>query len=303
LKELVVISGKGGTGKTSIVASFSALAGDVVTADCDVDAADLHIIFSPKVVRRELFIGGGLATIIPDMCTGCGECEKVCRFDAISPLKNDQNADDSGVVLYVVDKFACDGCGVCAYFCPAKAINFEEQENGEWFVSKTRFGPFVHARLHAGAENSGKLVTVVKNEARRIADEEGYELVLVDGSPGIGCPVISSITGADYVLVVTEPTKSGLHDMERVLKLASFFKVRAMVAINKFDINEEMSALIEEKAIEAGVEVAGRIHYDSSVVEAQVKKKTVVEHSDGIASQDIKRIWNFIKYRLDKEAK
>ena len=302
MKEFVVISGKGGTGKTSFVAAFAALEKNVVTADCDVDAADLHIILSPKVLKKEPFIGGGLATIVPDLCTGCGECEELCRFDAISPLieKGEEKGES---LIFTVDKFACDGCGVCAYFCPAKAIAFEEQENGNWFVSRTRFGPMVHARLHAGAENSGKLVTIVKNEARRIADTENIEMVLVDGSPGIGCPVISSITGADFVLIVTEPTRSGIHDMERVLKLTRYFNVKTMVAVNRFDINEGITAQIEEKAREEEVLIAGRIHYDPSVIEAQIEKKTIVEFNDGVASQDIRRLWNFIKFTLSEEEK
>jgi len=322
LKEFVVISGKGGTGKTSIAASFVALSGHVVMADCDVDAADLHILLSPKIKHKETFIGGGLATIDPDLCTGCGDCEKLCRFDAISPMKvavDGKGAIDSGVgtggsagggegiarkeekLIYFVDKFACDGCGVCAYFCPANAIAFEEQENGEWYISETRFGPMVHAKLHAGAENSGKLVTIVKNEARKVADVEDIGMVIVDGSPGIGCPVISSVTGADLVLVVTEPTKSGVHDLERVLELTRFFNVKTMVTVNRFDINEEITERIEEKARENGAVLAGRIHYDPAVVEAQIEKKTVVEYSDGTASQDIKGIWDFVKYQMEEE--
>jgi MinD superfamily P-loop ATPase len=203
--------------------------------------------------------------------------------------------------VYAIDKIACEGCGVCAYFCPSGAVAFAEEENGLWYVSTTRFGPMVHARLHAGSENSGKLVTLVRNEAKRIAEEQGIDLVLIDGSPGIGCPVIASITGAGFVLIVTEPTMSALHDMERVVGLTKHFGIKTMVAINKYDINEEISSSIEDMAAREGLTVAGRIAYDSAVTEAQIKGKSVVETNGGRVAEDMKRIWNTLRISMERE--
>ena len=309
MRELVVISGKGGTGKTSIAASLAALAGSVVTADCDVDAADLHLLLEPKVEMKKSFSGGKLASIDPGLCTGCGKCEELCRYGAVSqvdnPGKRSQGAPGGipgtaagASPLYSIDKFACEGCGVCAYFCPSDAIAFEEEENGFWYVSRTRFGPMVHARLHAGSENSGKLVTLVRNEAKRIAQEKGIDLVLIDGSPGIGCPVIASITGAGFVLIVTEPTRSGVHDMERVMKLTQHFGINTMVAINKYDINKKISSSIEEAAEREGAVFAGMIGYDTAITEAQIKGKTIVEVSGSQTADEIKGIWNKIRFHM-----
>lgn len=285
-KELVVISGKGGTGKTSLLASFAALAQNAVLADCDVDAADLHLILAPKLERRETFKSGREAVIRQDDCIRCGACLAHCRFDAV---KMDGRA--AGEASFTIDPIACEGCGVCVHFCPQKAVDFPECLCGEWYVSKTRFGSMVHARLGIAAENSGKLVSIVRREAKRLAEEQGCRWILVDGPPGIGCPVIASITGASGVLAVTEPTLSGEHDLERVLGLAKHFGIRSAVCVNKWDINPEMADRIERKGAAFGAVAVGRIPYDRAVTDAQVSGVTVVEHNGGPAAGSIRQIW------------
>ena len=230
IRELVITSGKGGTGKTTVVAAFAALAHDAVLADCDVDAADLHLVLNPVVQKKDDFWSGYLAEIDLDKCTDCGECRRLCRFNAISEG-------------YVVDRFACEGCGVCFEFCPEDAISFNEKIASQQFESETRFGPFVHAHLGPAEGNSGKLVAQVRKEARRVAVEKECDLVIVDGSPGIGCAVIASITGADHILVVTEPSVSARHDMDRVMDLADHFDVPVSVCITKYDINPDMTMI------------------------------------------------------------
>jgi MinD superfamily P-loop ATPase len=294
MREIVVISGKGGTGKTSLVGAFAALAGDAVLADCDVDAADLHLILKPDVHRTETFSGGKVARIEADKCVGCGRCEEVCRFDAVT---HDGPANAFGVGTYRVDGIGCEGCGVCSHFCPAGAIEFTPAVNGRWFVSQTRFGPMVHARLTPGQENSGKLVTLIRKEARALADRDQREFLLVDGSPGIGCPVIASITGADFVLVVTEPTLSGQHDLDRVLDLAERFGIPTAICINKFDINPRVAERIEEAAGRRNVPVFGRIPYDTTVTQAQVAGVSVVEHSHGPLQRQIESLWQAVAAR------
>jgi MinD superfamily P-loop ATPase len=281
MKELVIISGKGGTGKTSVTASFAALAKRPVICDCDVDAADLHLLLTPHIREDHDFLSGHEAVIRPEDCTGCGICRDVCRFGAIS-------VDDG---RFQVDPIACEGCGVCVRFCPQKAIDFPECLCGKWFVSDTRLGPMVHAKLGVAAENSGKLVSTVRREARALAEKEGRDCILVDGPPGIGCPVIASITGASQILIVSEPTVSGQHDLKRVLGLARYFQIPASVCVNKWDINPEMTGLIEEKAREAGARVVGRIRYDRAVTQAQIERKAVVE-TDAESAADVARIWN-----------
>ena len=287
-KELVVISGKGGTGKTSIVASFAALADKIVLADCDVDAADLHLVLDPKIVRRVNFSGGKRARIKPDRCTACGTCKELCRFDAIH-----FEGPGNGRVAptFRIDPIACEGCGVCAWFCPEDAIEFAAVVNGEWYVSETRHGLMVHARLGIAEENSGKLVSTVRQEAGALAEQHGLDLVLIDGSPGIGCPVIASITGADMVLIVTEPTLSGLHDLERVADVTKHFGIRAMICINKWDLNPEVTSQIEQLARDRGAKVAGRVRYDPAVTEAQIHKQAVVEYQANGCSEDIRSLW------------
>lgn len=295
MKELVVISGKGGTGKTSVVASFASLAEDKVLADCDVDAADLHLVLSPKIVHREEFSGGKSAVVAADQCIGCGKCASVCRFDAIS---FDGPANDVVGKTYRIDPIACEGCGVCAYFCPVDAVVFSPSINGEWFVSETRHGPMVHAKLGIAEENSGKLVTTIRREANRIAEANGLGLIIIDGSPGIGCPVIASIIGASLVLIVTEPTLSGLHDLDRVADLAEHFDIQTTVCVNKSDINPEMTARIREHCSERNIDMLGEIHYDTAVTRAQIEEKSVVEYNKGSASSDLKSLWDAIAHRL-----
>jgi MinD superfamily P-loop ATPase len=288
-KELVVISGKGGTGKTSIAASFAALADRAVVADCDVDAADLHLILSPRARERHEFRSGHGAVIRREACTGCGICASLCRFNAAS-----LDGDAGGGTVFAIDPVSCEGCGVCVRFCPVHAIDFPERLCGEWMVSDTRCGPMVHARLGVAAENSGKLVTTVRQEARRIAGQENRPLIIVDGPPGIGCPVIASLTGASLVLVVTEPTVSGAHDMERVLSLARHFAVPAAVCVNKWDLNPAMTERIEGSASDCAATPAGRIPYDPSVTAAQMNGTTVVEHGDGPAAEKIRLLWKTV---------
>ena len=281
MKELVIISGKGGTGKTSVTASFAALAKKAVLADCDVDAADLHLILNPKIKETHDFYSGHEAIIRPADCTACGLCQTLCRFEAIQ---------ESEGTLEIVSS-SCEGCGVCVEFCPAKAIDFPSRLCGEWFQSQTRFGPLLHARLGIGAENSGKLVSTVRSQARQFAQAILSDWILVDGPPGTGCPVIASITGADAVLAVTEPSLSGQHDLLRILELTRHFKIPAFVCINKWDINPEMTEQIEAAATQAGATVLARIPYDKSITTAQINGQSVVELNDGPASTHIKTLW------------
>ncbi len=281
MRELTVISGKGGTGKTSLVAAMASLAPSVVCADCDVDASDLHLLLTPETDERHDFEGGLSATIDPGLCCACGTCHELCRFGAIS------EADG----VYTIDPHLCEGCGVCHDHCPVECITLEREMAGQWFVSGTRVGPMVHARLGIAQENSGKLVSKVRERAREIAEEEGRDLVLIDGSPGIGCPVIASITGADQVLVVSEPTMSGLHDLERVLELAAGFRVPVAVCVNKFDLNLVMTRKITEQAAATGAVCVGEIPFDSSVTAAMIAGKTLTEHGPTPASAAVERVW------------
>jgi MinD superfamily P-loop ATPase len=279
MRQITVISGKGGTGKTSITAALSALAGKAMLADCDVDAADLHIILNPDVQRTEEFSGGKTAVIQKSLCTQCGACRELCRFDAIGGSLE-------------IDPVSCEGCGVCAAFCPEKAITMMPKLSGHWFVSETRNGPMVHARLGIAEDNSGKLVSQVRQEAKKLAETKGLDYVIVDGPPGIGCPVIAAIAGVDLVLVVTEPTLSGLHDLERVLETAGHFTIPAAVCVNKFDINPQNTTAIEDLCAQRSVPVVARIPYDRSVVKALLQKQTVFEHEACAAvAEEIRRMW------------
>ena len=286
MKELVVISGKGGTGKTSLMAAFASLATNKALCDADVDAADLHLLTDPEIKERHDFQGGNTAVINPDKCTECGLCRNLCRFDAVSEA-------------FKVDPIECEGCGVCVDFCPERAIDFPVNTCGEWFISDTRFGPMVHARLGIAEENSGKLVTVVRQEAKKLAEKNKLDLLLTDGPPGIGCPVIASVGGATALLIVAEPTVSGLHDMERVAQLAAHFKVPGMVCVNKFDLNPDQTDAIEKLAKENNMTVVGRVPFDRVFTESMVKGQTVLEYEgNSKIRSSIREIWLNIRNQL-----
>jgi len=280
MKQIVVISGKGGTGKTVTTASFASLAENKVMADCDVDAADLYLLLHHTIKETYEFTGR-VAQINQDKCIQCGKCQEVCRFEAI---------DD-----FTVDPVSCEGCGVCVYVCPQKAIKMVKHPSGKWFVSRTKYGPLVHAKLGIAEENSGKLVSLVREKAKSIAEKEKRDFVIIDGPPGIGCPVIASLSGVDIALIVTEPTFSGIHDLKRVIGVAHHFGVKSMVCINKYDLNLENTQHIEDFCQSYGIEVAGKISFDTIVTEALVIGKPVVEYSNGDVSSQIKGLWERIK--------
>lgn len=287
MKELVIISGKGGTGKTCLTAAFASLDGNKVICDADVDAADLHLITAPTIKEKHDFQGGHTAIIKKDTCTACGLCQDLCRWDAIS--------DD-----FEVDGIACEGCGVCVYFCPEKAIDFPINTCGEWFISETNFGPMVHARLGIAEENSGKLVSLVRREAKKLAEEKNLDLILTDGPPGVGCPVIAAVGGASGVLIVTEPTVSGKHDMERVVRLAAHFNVPAMICVNKFDLNLDQTRDIENFADEIGLPCLGFIPFDPIITKAMVQGQTIFEYTKNSKAGDaIRKIWLKIREKLE----
>jgi len=337
MKELAVISGKGGTGKTSVVASLATLVGKAVLADCDVDAADLHLVLSPRVSERHDFFCGHLPVIDQDKCTGCGVCLSHCRFDAISqntspsPWAMASDASSAcrecsfcvrscssrlnatiremaeapgalGEPILLIDPLACEGCGVCVWSCSAKAIDFRERLSGQWMVSETRCGPMVHAELGVAEANSGKLVSLVRTEAKKIAEDRKLDLVLIDGSPGIGCPVIASIGGADLVLVVTEPTLSGMHDLQRVADLTRHFGIETIVCINKWDLNESITSRIEAQVDRQGLKLAGEVRYDRAVTEAQIMGLSVVEYARNGVADDIRDLWGNVRAALDVQA-
>ena len=287
MKELVVVSGKGGTGKTSLVSAFASLGQMKVLCDADVDAADLHLIMAPLVRERYAFQSGHTARIDLERCTGCGLCRDLCKWNAITEG-------------FVVDPVSCEGCGVCYYFCPEKAIEFPLNTCGEWFISDTRFGPMAHARLGIAEENSSKLVALIREEGKKLAEKKGLHLLLTDGPPGLGCPVIASIGGATAVLIVAEPTVSGRHDMERIADLAAFFKVPAMVCINKFDLNPGEGEAIEAFAKSRDLRMIGRIPFDPLFTHAMVAGKTVIEfdgHGDG--TRAVIEVWKRIVLELE----
>jgi len=282
MRELIVISGKGGTGKTSLAAAFASLSENRVLCDADVDAADLHLLMAPDIKMRSDFQGGGVAVINKEKCNECGLCRDLCRFDAISEH-------------YEVDRIDCEGCGVCVDFCPEQAIDFPVKTCGEWFISETRFGPMIHARLGIAEENSGKLVTLVRQEAKKTAQTNNHQLIITDGPPGIGCPVIASIGGASAVLIVAEPSVSGMHDMERVAQLAAHFKVPGMVCVNKFDLNLDQTQAIEDLAKNMQMSVLGRIPFDPIFIESMIQGQTIFEYNkESKTSFAVKQIWNEI---------
>jgi MinD superfamily P-loop ATPase len=296
VKQLVILSGKGGTGKTSVTAAFAHLAAQgefpmqAVLADADVDAANLELVLAPEMETRMDFWGGQVAQIDPQLCSGCGTCQDVCRFDAVHETGGD----------YIVDPIACDGCAACVYQCPEEAITMQLQLAGEWFRSQSRYGSLFHAALKPAQENSGKLVTVVKQNARLLAMDESIPLVLVDGPPGIGCPVISAVSGADLALIVAEPTAAGVHDMQRVLETAAHFGVQTLVCINKADIYPAGSAQIETFCRDEGIQLIGQIPFDLSVTEAMVQGQPVTAHKpEAPASQALRDLWQKITWMLE----
>jgi len=289
MKELTILSGKGGTGKTTVCAALAALARDKVLTDCDVDAADLHLLLEPTVLREEPFIGGRTPEIDYTLCMECGDCQAVCRFDAID-LEYDLG--------YVIDSLACEHCGLCALACPEEAIRMVDAVSGRWFVSRTPFGILVHARLGIGEDNSGKLVSLVRREAKRLAEEEKASLILNDGPPGIGCPVTAAITGADAALLVTEPTLSGMHDLQRVVALCRHFAVATLVCINRHDINPAHTQAIRAYCEANGLPVVGEIPFEPSVTRALVARKSVMDFDCGPVTGIVRRMWREIEGHL-----
>jgi MinD superfamily P-loop ATPase len=294
MKQLVIISGKGGTGKTIISAAIATLSKNKVMADCDVDAANLYLLLQPEIQEKHSFSGGKKAFIDSEKCTQCQECIDVCRFDAI------EEKDEEGIVI---DPISCEGCGVCSHICPVDAIKMEEAFSGNWYVSKTKYGPFVHAKLGIGEENSGKLVSEVRKKAKEIAEENDMDFIIIDGPPGIGCPVISSLSGTDLALVVTEPSLSGIHDMERVVRMAAHFNTKTACCINKFDINLENSSRIGSWCEENGVPLLGKIPFDEKVTESMVQGIPLTEYAENSSSQEIKYLWEKLHLLLVEEEK
>ena len=282
MKEIVIISGKGGTGKTTLCASFASLARDAVIADCDVDAADLHLLLAPRVLQEADFVGGRTPVIDSELCAECGDCQAWCRFDAI------ELDIDAG---YIIDPLACEHCALCAYVCPEEAVSMQSAVSGRWFISETAQGKLVHARLAPGEDNSGKLVTLVRREARRLAEETGARWILNDGPPGVGCPVTAAITGVDLALIVTEPTLSGIHDMQRVEALCRHFQIPALVCINKYDINPENTGTIKNYCVENEVPVIGEIPFSPAVRQALVARKSPVDFDCGAVTGIVERMW------------
>ena len=286
IKQITVISGKGGTGKTTITAAFASIAKDAVFADCDVDAADLHLILKPIVKKTMEFNGLKIASIDKEKCTKCKICFENCKFDAIK--------EDIEII-----KESCEGCGVCRFVCPVDAVNMIDRSSGYSYISETRFGHMAHAMLKTAEEASGKLVTVVRENAKKIAEEKNKKLIIIDGPPGIGCPVISSITGVDIVLIVTEPTLSAIHDLERILEVSEHFKIQAVVCINKFDINYDNSKKIEDYCKSKKIKIVGRLPYNNIVTDSMINEKTIIEYFKNGLSKDIIDMWNKIKENMN----
>ena len=280
MKQITVISGKGGAGKTTVTAMFSTLAKAVV-ADCDVDAPNLHILLQPKIVETIPFYGMKRARIIEEKCSQCGLCEELCRFEAIKDFK--------------VDEIRCEGCALCYRACPERAIEMVEEKRGEIYICETKFCDFVYALLSPGEENSGKLVSEVRNTAKSLAESKGVDLLIVDGAPGIGCPVIASLAGANVALIVAEPTLSGLNDMIRVIELANHFKIKPMVVINKFDLNLEVTEKIEEFCRNNGIEIVGKIPFDEELPKQISQLRLPFECTAGDA---IREVWERVREEL-----
>jgi MinD superfamily P-loop ATPase len=283
MKQLTILSGKGGTGKTTLTASLAVLAGNAVLADCDVDAPDLHMLLHPEVIKTQEFKGSKLAVIDKTKCDNCGVCREKCRFDAITEAIE-------------VDPVACEGCGVCAAICPSDAITMIERVSGYAYISKTKYGFMAHALLSPGESNSGKLVSLVRQNARILSEKENSDLIIIDGPPGIGCPVIASVSGVDVSLVVTEPTMSGIHDLQRALQLIKHFNVKPLVCVNMYDINKDNTDKILRFCEENSIKVVGKIPFNPKVTEAMVNGKTIVEYApESDVAKEIENIWKSCK--------
>ncbi len=287
MKEILIISGKGGTGKTCITASFAALAKNKVMADCDVDAANLHLLLNPEVKEEHEFVSGNLLQIEKDKCTQCGICIGVCRFKAI---KN-----------YIIDPLLCEGCCVCAYACPNEAISIDDRLCGHWYLSNTKYGPMVHAKLGIAEENSGKLVTQVRKAANEVGANNNVDYIITDGAPGIGCAVIASLAGVSIAVIVTEPSRSGLHDMKRIVELAGKFKVKSLVCINKFDLDGKTTKEIEAWCYDNGISVVAKIPFDPMVNQAVVNQFPPVEQRDSKAAEEIEKLWCIVNKHLNQK--
>ena len=290
MKEIVVLSGKGGTGKTSLTAVFASLMSKAVLVDCDVDAANLHLLLNPLVEERHDFVGAAKARVDTTACNGCGLCIEGCRFEAIRL---------NGIAA--VDPLHCEGCGVCARICPVGAVSLEPRVCGQWFLSRTRNGPLLHARLAPGQDNSGKLVSTLRQSARTLANQNGSDWILVDGPPGAGCPVISSLTGSDYVVMVTEPTLSGYSDLQRAIAVADHFRVPTGIIINKADINSDVAGRIEEYAAATGRDVLGRICYDPAFTRAQLSGSSVLQAASADLRRCLESAWRAVERAVQKE--
>jgi MinD superfamily P-loop ATPase len=289
MKEIVIISGKGGTGKTTLTASLAGLWDNAVVADCDVDAADLHLLLQPDIKTKSDFISGVIAKIDHEKCTECGICRDLCKYNAISPD-------------FQINEIDCEGCAVCSYLCPENAISLTDAHCGEWYISDTRYGPMVHAKLGVAKENSGKLVTLIRKKAKEIAEEKNLDMILVDGAPGIGCPVISSMANASLVVIITEPSISGIHDLKRVIDLTKHFNVQASIVINKYDINPQICGQIEEYAYTNKISILGKIKYDPTVIEAMVQGKTIREYDGTNTNKVIEKIFGGVNKLLSNQS-
>ncbi len=286
--ELLILSGKGGTGKTTVTGSFAHLAKNPVIVDCDVDASDLHLLLNPSILEKHPFISGQKAVVETTRCSGCGICEELCQFHAVSMGERAE-----------INPMNCEGCSVCAHFCPEDAIELTENHCGEWYISDTAYSKMVHAHLFAGEENSGKLVSFIKQRALETAEETGAELLLIDGAPGIGCPVIASISGCDTILAVTEPSLSGWHDLERILDLAEHFQIICHVCINKFDLNPDLTQTITARCEKRNAAVIGTIPFDPQVVSCQIEGRPVVSAPDSPAALAVTAIWKTLTKKME----
>ena len=282
MHEILVVSGKGGTGKTSLTAAFAHLAQDAIICDLDVDAPDLHLLLQPRVWQFNDFYSGHQAIIVPERCDGCDICRQICRFDAVR--------FDGG--RHIIDPLRCEGCKVCVTFCPSKAIAFSPRHCGTWYRSDTRFGAMVHAQLFPGQENSGRLVAYLRSQARETADALRKSLIISDGPPGIGCPVISAAAGVDLAVIVTEPTPSGLHDLERIVALCDHFKLAKAVIINKCDLNKDVAGRIETFCHRNACTIAARLPHDPAFVHAMIERKTVTEYQDSGLAAELRQAWD-----------